>query len=43
MAFLLSIITFQAIMGCFSHLPWLPASRVFPPFHIQATIILAKK
>jgi len=30
------------IMGCFSQLPWRPiASRVFPPFHIQVTIILA--
>jgi len=33
----------RTIMGCFSQLPWLPiAPRVFPPFHIQTTIIIAK-
>jgi len=33
----------KAMMGCFSQLPWLSiASRVFPPFNIHATTILAK-
>jgi len=42
--FLMSVIAFhRPLWVVFSQLPWLPiASRVFPPFHIQTTIILVK-
>ena len=34
----------KAIMGCFPSLSWLSiVSKVFPPFHIQNTIIFNKK